>query len=121
MPQWKHTIRVGDLHAAFRGGKITISKVARLLAERLSRYPDAADIVDIIGDLENVKTTPEYDRALADLYDYGDIDHRLWIDPSKPTEPAPSPARPMTRDDALEEKGDFMRDEGITPPWRYKT
>lgn len=81
MADWKTTVKLGDLHAAFKSGSIPITQVAKDLAERLRKSPYAEELEDEIFELENLEEVDEYDDVLAALYDFGDCGHRIWFAP----------------------------------------
>ena len=95
MSNWKTTVRIGDLHGAHEAGEITIQEVATALAKRFkaNRYakggPDLSfGLLDVIDGLEEMGSDPEctvedYDEWLAELYSFGDRDHRIWVDSSR--------------------------------------
>jgi hypothetical protein len=91
MTNWKSTIRIGDLHAAFQNNEITIQELGRRVAERckLNKFIDReleddlgswhiCDAIDALG--AGVEDVHEYDDCLKALYDFGDDDHMIWID-----------------------------------------
>lgn len=81
MANWKNTVKIGDLHEAYRTGKMPIAEMAACVAVRFKdlarRHPDLEDVV--AGFLE-VEDADDYDDVLEVLYAWGDRDHRLWID-----------------------------------------
>ncbi len=96
MPQWKTTVRLGDLHVPYQVSKMTIQDVGKELAKRLRANKYVEDIeMDCTGALEDleqgVKNAEEYDDILKELYDFGDFNNRIWFDPSTPTKPEQPP------------------------------
>lgn len=90
MANWKATIYLGGLHAEYRAGKLDAKalgrKVAPLVRQLLRQYKGYAheELEQIATDFEtDVKTVRDYDIILDRLYDFGDRDHRLWVDTFK--------------------------------------
>ena len=83
MANWKETVVIGDLHVGYQCGKYTVEEVGNQLADRLeqTRYKEDWELGDIIFDLRCVGDEDEYDQVLQRLYDFGDEDHRIWLDP----------------------------------------
>lgn len=87
MVRWKATVDIKDLHDAYGEGKVAIAFVAGEVAKRLCQTPYGEDcaMLDIIEQFESLADegekaeVAEYDRILADLYDFADEDHRLWV------------------------------------------
>jgi hypothetical protein len=79
MVSWKSTIQLADLHKAHQAGELTTSELGRTLAKRLRKSRYAGDLEGIAQELELVDDVDDYDRLLAALYDFGDRDHRIWI------------------------------------------
>lgn len=87
MINWKTTLKVRDLHKGLREGTLTAQEVAGKVAKLLTRNPYAADpelavLIDEFECLAEKKdaTADEYDEVLDALYNYGDDDHRIWVD-----------------------------------------
>ena len=85
MADWKTTVRLGDLHGAREKGDMTIKDVAGALAKRLQKNRFAKDLEDVIARLKKVRSVSSYDSCLSDLYAFGDFNHRIWFDPSRPS------------------------------------
>ncbi len=79
MREWRSKIEVKDLHEGFEEGRLTVPMVGNELARRVRKSPYAAELEDIAAALEGVQEIDDYDAALADLYDFGDRDKRIWI------------------------------------------
>lgn len=91
MPNWKSKIELKDLHKAYDhgAGDITIQQVAAGLAQRIRLNRYAEELEDIAMELEDLAAEPEetdteelvqwYDYLLSQLYDFGDFEHRIWI------------------------------------------
>jgi hypothetical protein len=82
MAKWKRTLKIGDLHWAHQSDLLTAKDLGQQVAARIRdlRIPDD-DWIEIITDnFEYVETIEDYDDFLEDLYDWGDRDHRLWVD-----------------------------------------
>ena len=88
MPHWKATVKLGDLHESYQGKIMTVPALAKAVADRLKRvrrYQDDADFQDIVVEFEGLAEDEDagiddYDCILGRLYDFGDSDHRLWVD-----------------------------------------
>lgn len=86
MANWKTTVNIKNLHAAFRAGTITVQKMAVGVAARLkkNRFAEEWAMLDIIDCFEALAEEPkatveDYDSILAELYDFADDDHRIWV------------------------------------------
>jgi hypothetical protein len=87
MANWKAKIDVKDLHDAFNENGLSMAVVAGEVAKRLRKTPYAEDLwmLDIIEQLESIAadgdqaSVEDYDAVLAELYNFGDDDHQLWI------------------------------------------
>lgn len=82
MANWKREVKLGDLHQARRAGEMKITEVATQLVARLEQLPYCgdADFDRCLVGLRGVRTVERYDYWLSQLYNFGDSDHRLWID-----------------------------------------
>ncbi len=88
--KWKATIKIGDLHARYQAGELPIVEVAKQLADRVEKYRDKTfleesdewcELDDIIFWFrEDVQDVNDYDGVLAELYNWADEGHRLWVD-----------------------------------------
>lgn len=93
---WDRRIKIGHLHAQHKRGEITLfqlcESVARLVASVKNRYDEDSDehweLDEIEGyfiwdqesfDEQNVDIV-DYDSWIEALYDWADVDKRLWID-----------------------------------------
>ena len=76
---WKTTVEVEDLHNDHRAGKLKISQVAGALADRLKANVYASLLQPEIEALRKVKRVARYDKILKSLYDFGDINKRIWF------------------------------------------
>lgn len=87
MPNWKSTLDIKDLHIGYRAGTVTVQELAAGVAARFKTNRFAKDNLfaeDIIEQLEDVaedksSTIDMYDEALAELYDFADQGHRIWV------------------------------------------
>lgn len=80
MVDWKTKIKVGDLHAAHRKGDMPITAVAKALAARIERNEFKNELAGLVARLRRVRNVRSYDSCLRTLYDFGDQDHRIWVD-----------------------------------------
>jgi translation elongation factor EF-1beta len=86
MSRWKTTIRLGDLHSKYDAGELKIGDVARGLAERVRKncfFEKGGELDEIAEELDMVEDVEDYDFWLGVLYEFGDHDHRVWIDTIK--------------------------------------
>lgn len=81
MANWKTTVEIGDLHNAHQSGKLTIAEVANTLADRLAKNAYGKALAPVIKRLKKAKDTRAYDACLKAVYDFGDLDHRVWLNP----------------------------------------
>ena len=85
MADWKQTVKLGDLHHAYRTGHNTIQEIAAVFARRLGRLHDEdGELALIIADFEEIAKSAftnieDWDEALSELYDYADT-YRVWVD-----------------------------------------
>lgn len=87
MPKWKNKIDISDLHSAYESNEVTIQYVANSVADRLRELPIYQSnyyLQTIVKDLEVIAydedcNADDYDCVLNTLYNWGDIDNRLWI------------------------------------------
>lgn len=88
MAKWKAKIQLGDLFKRYQQNKLTVQEVAHHFAKRLRALPyyslqkDFRRLVDEINDLSTSKddiSENDFDEILNLLYDWGDLDQRLWI------------------------------------------
>lgn len=79
MADWKTKIELRDLHEAFEKGEMTVKEVGKALADRVQKNRYAGELEDIIYELRVVDDVDDYDWCLEQLYDFGDYDHRIWI------------------------------------------
>jgi hypothetical protein len=83
MPNWRFTIDIADLHTSSREGDISPRELARGVAARVRNSAAYViyfgDLEDIAAELDYVETLNEYNESLRRLYDFADIDHRIWV------------------------------------------
>lgn len=94
MARWKTTVVVADIHEAHQRGEMKIDQVAIELAKRLQANRYASWLEDLIDRLNCVTDVEEYDDCLRELYDFGDHDHRIWIESFRVREPEPAKGAP---------------------------
>ena len=88
MPNWKSTIKIGDLHKAYQAGEMTIQEVGKAVESRAmtnrfvrAEVDEGFDLTDAMHCLRaGVSDVAEYDDCLKALYDFGDDNHNIWID-----------------------------------------
>lgn len=81
MAKWKSKIVITDLHDDYENEKMSIVAVASELKKRLevSPYANDAELQRVMILLNNVENVEEYDKALKALYNFGDYNHRIWV------------------------------------------
>ena len=85
MANWKHKIQIWDLYDRYDRNEIDVPTLGKLLAERLEKVAEEMpsswqkELGSIATSLEEVNSVDEYDSCLEALYDWGDQDHRLWV------------------------------------------
>jgi len=88
MANWLNVIKMGDEWRKTRDGEMTIPELAKLLAAKLRdvRVGDAVlrDIRLAFVELDEDAVTDDFDKILAQLYDWGDYRHRLFLDTFAP-------------------------------------
>jgi hypothetical protein len=86
MANWKTKVDIFDLNCQFEADEITAKEYADQLANRLERnkYAKDEELKDIISDLRDAQDEDDVDSVLYQLYEYGDYDHRIWINPFPP-------------------------------------
>lgn len=80
--KWGATIDISDDLDATQDGNKTVEELAKILVTKLrelKQYDDDADFQSLIDDMEMVEDVEGFDYTLSDLYDWGDIDKRLFI------------------------------------------
>ena len=80
--QWGATIDISDDLEATQDGSKTVEELAKIFVGKLralTQYEDDMVFQSLIGDMEMVDDVEGFDYTLADLYDWGDIDKRLFI------------------------------------------
>lgn len=83
MLQWEYAIDVHKEWQQALDGVITPKDFAGIMATKLKGLPDTAKdnaLEDLILSLETVSEDPdEVDFYMDELWDWADLDHRLWI------------------------------------------
>ena len=79
MPDWKTRVEMADLSLAFEKGTMTSSEAGKEMASRLKQNKYHEELDEIIDMFENVEDVQDFDYALGELYDFGDEDHRIWV------------------------------------------
>jgi hypothetical protein len=86
MADWKTVLDISDLHSAYKRGDLLPSALAKSVVERLKKNKFAlleaetySEVEEIIFEFNDVDDIDDYDEALEQLYDFANIDHRIWI------------------------------------------
>lgn len=81
MANWKETLNLKDLHDAYRDGTLPVKELANKVHARCMNLKCAGDPIfqDVISMLIDIDDIETYDEALSDIYNYGDIGHRIWV------------------------------------------
>ena len=86
MANWKHVINLLPEWDGAKAGKVSVPVMAQTVLDRLNTLPKTIidDELEYIMGLfqELAKEDPEdsdFDEAMEQLYDWGDEDHRLFI------------------------------------------
>lgn len=77
---WQTKVDLSDLFVAFDENSMTVEEIARATAARLRKNRYASDLHGVIELLEEVDDIDDYDSLLATVYDFGDINKRIWIE-----------------------------------------
>ena len=85
---WKHKINIADIWAKAEEDETLCWQVAAELVKQLKVLPEAkydVELEDIINELIGIADSKnedpeEFNAQFEALYDWGDRDHRLWID-----------------------------------------
>jgi hypothetical protein len=88
MVNWKQTVKIGDLHQAHEDKKLSTQELCLKVAERMKKlvyYVDSEEFQSFVSELEDMGAEEDvdpddYDCVLSLFYDWGDYQHRLWID-----------------------------------------
>ena len=87
MATWQDSINITDVHRLYEDDRISLEGVGKIVAFRLKRTVHAqsnnTDILNIINQLETLNESnciDDYDAVLDMLYDFGNSDHKLWIE-----------------------------------------
>ena len=93
MANWKYKVQLGDLMGKYEDGELTADQVGKQFAKRLEELPFAKtecvdgwdcahcvfnNIVDAFK--HEINDEDDFDAVLGSLYDFGDQDHRLWVE-----------------------------------------
>lgn len=86
VPYWKTTINISQEFKAFDDNLTNIRELATSVENKLREYVKENQSFDDINEIERIadelimiEEVEEFDSLLESLYDWGDIDHRLWI------------------------------------------
>lgn len=85
MANWQYKINIKPIHDTYREIedlevlKASMAKECRLLAGRVRLAPDNIILQDLADKFECVDDSNEYDEVLYELYDWGDYQHKCWI------------------------------------------
>lgn len=83
MPNWRFKIDIADLHTGAREGDISPRELAQGVAARVRSSAAYliyfGDLEDIAAEFDYAETLDEYNAALRRLYDFADVDHRIWV------------------------------------------
>jgi len=79
MGKWITLLDITDLYGALAAGTITISKMAQTIAERLEQNSYADQLTDVIRMFRAATTTRDVDAALQELWDFADVDRRIFV------------------------------------------
>ena len=82
MAYWQNRVDLSDLWESFDEDDPASFEFTRdQVVDRLRQLPFAGDFDfdSIVYDLESSPDLEEFNRVLDDLYDFGDVGHRLWI------------------------------------------
>jgi len=80
--EWGANVDISDAFKETQDGNKTVEELAKLLVTKLreiKKYEDDMDFQSMIDDMEMVDDEEGFDYTLNDLYDWGDIDKRLFI------------------------------------------
>jgi NAD/NADP transhydrogenase alpha subunit len=83
MANWEKVLELGDLISAFENKIIGITELGKHTSKRLKElYPENNNIFinNIIESSAKINSIDEYDNILEQLYNWGDVKNRLWIE-----------------------------------------
>lgn len=85
MANWQYKISIKSVHDLF-DGEDNIERVGAAMATRLRDskprfllYPDREFLERLAKRFDVVEDVDRYDQLLDNLYDWGDADHKCWI------------------------------------------
>jgi hypothetical protein len=87
MSNWNEVINIAGLHKLYADGGITLKDLAKAIARKLKNTeafaicdPSIIDVMCALDAVDDLARLKDYNVALDLLYDFGDKDHRLWIE-----------------------------------------
>ncbi len=86
MANWKTTLDISDLWSKFDDGDLSVQELASKIAQRLesNEFYGDDDLVEIVYNFVSLAEDSnaeddDFDYIMQDLYDYADVEHRIWI------------------------------------------
>lgn len=87
MPTWITLLDLTDLYPELAAGRKTIKQFSEEIAHRLEQNPYAGQLSGIIGMFKRATSTREVDAALQELWDFADVDRRIWVKVEEESDP----------------------------------
>lgn len=88
MDKWKNYVELSDIFETYEEGVSDFDEHKDLIVQRLlhssnkfvliSKY-DRENLKDLIDELAGTEDLSEFNDCLDLIYDWGDVDHKLWI------------------------------------------
>lgn len=88
MPHWNTLVDLTDLYEDLRHGRKTVREFSQTIADRLSSNAYAGQLSRIIELFKRATTTREVDLALQELFEFGDVNRRIFVKVEEETHPA---------------------------------
>jgi len=85
MVDWKNKVDLRKEWRRARDGKLMPFQLGRLVAVKLGRFSqwdedlDFVEIRERFNGLDVTADFDDFDNVITDLYDWADVDHRLWV------------------------------------------
>lgn len=114
MANWNEAINIAGLHRLYLKGGMSIHRLAKAVIRKLQNTeafhvsdPDFMAVVQAFGAVDELARVKDYNVALEMLYEYGNMDHRLWIEAEdvndKDYDDVPGPTRNPLEEDTSPE------------------
>jgi hypothetical protein len=88
MPTWNTLLDLTDLYEDLQHSRKTIVEFSQTIANRLSHNAYAEQLAGIIEQFRVATTPRDVDAALQKLWDFADVDRRIFVKVEEETDPA---------------------------------